>query len=297
MLIDIHTHTAERRHPKLTRPNGSHYPTPERLIEMMDAAGIDMAVILCGVSPECRYTVNPPEEILRIAANYPDRFIPFCNFDPRYISNNTQSNFRPLLEAYKELGCKGIGEYTPNIPFDDPLNMNFFRHVEESGLPLIFHIAPRQGGYYGCVDELGLPRLEKVLKSFPGLTFLGHSQPFWAEISADVSEENRNTYPKGPITPGRVVELMRKYPNLHGDLSAGSGYNAISRDPEFGCAFLEEFSDRLYFGTDIANDPQETPLVGYFKKLEAEHLVSAETLEKIRWQNASRLLNLQKKTG
>jgi uncharacterized protein len=292
MLIDIHTHTAEKRHPKLTRPGGTSYPTPERLIEMMDAQGIDKAVILSGVSPECRYTIVPPEEILRIAKRYPERFIPFCNLDPRFLTNSEQSNFRHLLEAYKELGFKGIGEYTPNIPFDDPLNMNFFKYAEESGLPLTFHIAPKQGGYYGCVDDIGLPRLEKVLKTFPGLKFLGHSQPFWAEISTDVSEENRNSYPKGPVTPERIVELMRRYPNLHGDLSAGSGFNAISRDPEFGYAFMEEFSDRLYFGTDIANDPQDNPLVGYFKKLEDEHLVSAETLEKIKWGNASRLLNL-----
>lgn len=292
MLIDIHTHTAEKRHPKLTRPNGSHYPSPERLIEMMDASGIEKAVILSGVSPECRYTVNSPEEILGIASRHPGRFIPFCNLDPRYITNSTRANFRPLLEAYKELGCKGIGEYTPNIPFDDPMNMNLFQYVEESGLPLTFHIAPKQGGHYGCVDDIGLPRLEKVLKAFPGLTLLGHSQPFWAEISTDVSKENRDTYPKGPVTPGRVVDLMRQYPNLHGDLSAGSGLNAISRDPEFGYSFMEEFPDRLYFGTDIANDPQETPIVEYFKKLEEQNLVSAETLEKIQWKNAARLLNL-----
>jgi len=50
-----------------------------------------------------------------------------------------------------------------------------------------------------------------------------------------------------------VVELMRKYPNMCGDLSAGSGFNAVSRDPEFGYAFLEEFQDRLYYGTDISD--------------------------------------------
>jgi len=211
MLIDIHTHTAEKRHPKLQRPDGSHNPTPERLIEMMDASGIDKAVILSGVSPEYRYTIIPPEEILRIAEKYPDRFIPFCNIDPRYLTNSTQANFRPLIEVYKELGCKGIGEYIPNIPFDDPLNMNFFQYAEESGLPLTFHIAPKQGGYYGCVDDIGLPRMEKVLKAFPGLTLLGHSQPFWAEISMDVSEENRNSYPKGS-NPGQGCRTYAEIP-------------------------------------------------------------------------------------
>lgn len=273
--------------------NGSYHPTPQRLIEMLDDAGIDMAVVLPLVSPECRYTPVTPEEALEICAEYPKRLIPFCNFDPRYFTNSPNANFRPLLEAYKELGCKGIGEYMPNLNFDDPLNMNFFAQVEEAGLPLTFHIAPQIGGYYGCVDDVGLPRLEIVLKTFPKLVFLAHSQYFWAEISTDVVQDGKRVaYPKGKVTPGRVVELMRKYPNLHGDLSAGSGLNAISRDPEFGYRFMEEFQDRLYWGTDICNDPQKLPVVDYFHKVEAERLISQVAYEKIAWRNANRLLKL-----
>ena len=122
-------------------------------------------------------------------------------------------------------------------------------------MPVIFHIG-NPGIGYGLADELGLPRLEKVLGMFPNLAFLGHSQKFWAEISSDCSLEKRVGYPKGKIMPGgRIVELMRKYQNLHGDLSAGSGHNAITRDPEFGYKFIEEFQDRLYYGTDIS-DPK-----------------------------------------
>lgn len=291
-MIDIHVHCHKQRHAKLTRPGGGYSPTPERLVEMLDEADIAKAVVLCSVSPECEYTLTPPEEVLDICAGYPDRLIPFCNFDPRYLTNSPQANFRPLLEAYKELGFRGVGEYVPNLPFDDPLNMNLFAQIEEAELPVTFHIAPKVGENYGCADELGLPRLERVLRTFPNLVLLGHSQPFWAEISADVTAENRAGYPTGPVTPGRVVELMRSYPNLHGDLSAGSGFNAISRDPEFGYAFLEEFQDRLYFGTDLCTDLQETPIVDYFRKLKEERLVSAEAWEKIRWRNAARLLNL-----
>ena len=196
------------------------------------------------------------------------------------------------MEAYKELGCKGIGEYIPNLPFDDPLNMNFFGQVEELGLPVIVHVAPRIGGFYGLYDEIGLPRLEKVLKAFPNLIVLGHSQPFWAEISADVTEENRNTYPEGKVSPGRIVELMRTYPGLHGDLSAGSGLNAISRDPEFGYRFMEEFQDRLYFGTDICAPDTPTPLVDYLLRIRAEDKITQECFDKIAKQNAVRLLDL-----
>ena len=293
MLIDIHTHTCKPRHPKVTRPNGSHYPSPERLIEMMDAADIDKAVVLSTLSPEFRYTLVTPEETIENCARFPGRLIPFCNMDPRYLTFSPKSDFRPLLEAYKELGCKGVGEYIPNLPFDDPLNMRFFEAVEEVGLPLTFHVSGAIGGSYGCYDEAGLPRLETVLRAFPDLVFLGHSQPFWAEIGLDaVRDGGRVGYPKGPVTPGRVVELMRQYPNLHGDLSANSGFNAISRDPEFGFRFMEEFQDRLYWGTDIAGDRQELPIVEYFRSIEADGSISREAFDKITWRNADQLLGL-----
>jgi predicted TIM-barrel fold metal-dependent hydrolase len=208
------------------------------------------------------------------------------------VGNRPESDFRRILRFYREAGCRGFGEYIPNVPFDHPVQMNLFRQVEEVGLPLTFHIAPDPVGYYGCYDDLGLPRLEKVLKACPALKFFGHSQPFWAEIGADVTEETRSGYPKGRVKPGRIVDLMRRYPNLYGDLSAGSGFNAISRDPEFGYGFMEEFQDRLMFGTDICWPGQETPIVEYFQKLRQEKLISPQAWEKIAWRNADRLLGL-----
>jgi uncharacterized protein len=290
MLIDIHTHCSFKS--GLTRANGTRYPEPEELIAALDASGIDKAVVLSTVSPECRYVLVPPEHSLAIATEYPDRLIPFCSLDPRFLTNSTDADFTEYLEYYKALGCKGVGEYIPNIPLDHDLNMNVFSHVEKSGLPLTFHLTPEIGGNYGCVDDLGLPRLEHVLRSFPALTLLGHSQVFWAEIGTDVDKTSREGYPAGSVEPGRLVDLMRSHQNLHGDLSAGSGFNAISRDPEFGYEFMTEFQDRLYFGTDIANVPQDLPIVDYFRKLDREELIGGEALEKITWRNANKLLRL-----
>ena len=293
MFIDIHTHTSTCD--GILRQNGSRYPTPEELIETMDANGIDKAVILSTVSTECRFVIVTPHEVMAIAQKYPDRFIPFCNLDPRMLQNNISSDFRPMLNYFKKSGYKGIGEYFPNIELDHPLNMNLFAQVEEvGGLPILFHLANtlNHNGQYGCYDDIGLPRLEKVIKAFPKLIFLAHSQVFWAEISNDITEENRHGYPKGKVTEGRVSELMRKYPNLHGDLSAGSGFNAISRDLDFGIKFMEEFQDRLYFGTDIANQHQDLPQIPFFNRLEGERLISKAAFEKIIWQNAVKLFNL-----
>jgi hypothetical protein len=291
VLIDIHTHTC--RTDAVTRPNGTRYPRPDELVAMLDANGIDRAVILSGVSPECRSVFVTPEEVLGVAAEFPDRLIPFANLDPRMLTNGPNADFGPLLDHYKAAGCRGIGEYAPNLPFDDPLNLTLFEAVEAAGLPLIFHVAPAIGGFYGVYDDLGLPRLERVLKAFPDLVLLGHSQAFWAEISRDVTDGTRAGYPTGPIEPGRVVALMRAYPNLHGDLSANSGFNAISRDREFGLRFLDEFQDRLYFGTDLCNIPQETPIVGWFREIREQGLIREAAHEKIAWRNAARLLALE----
>ena len=292
MLIDIHTHFSRRRIDAPWVHEKYRFPCLEDMLVAMEAEGTDMAVILPIVSCECMTFPVPSQDALDVCAEYPDRFIPFCNVDGRMVRNSPEADFRPTLQYYKDKGCKGVGEYVTNLPFDDPLNMNVFKQVEEIGLPLTFHIAPKVGGHYGCYDDVGLPRLEKVLKECPKLTLLGHSQPFWAEIGADVTEESRNTYPKGKVTAGRLVQLMREYPNMHGDLSAGSGCNAITRDPEFGCAFMEEFQDRLYYGTDICNVPQENPIVPYFRKLKADKLISEQAYEKITWRNANRLLGL-----
>jgi hypothetical protein len=290
MFIDIHTHVT--RTDSLPKPNGYRTPRPDELLAMMDERGIDRAVILPGVSPECRTVFTTTEEILGIAAEFPGRFIPFANFDARMLTNGDDADFGALLAHYKSAGCRGVGEYMANLPFDDTRNLNLFRHVEAAGLPLTFHVATRIGGMYGAFDDLGLPRLERVLQTCPDLVFLGHSQAFWSEIGRDVTEETRGGYPTGPVEPGRVVELMRAYANLHGDLSAGSGFNAISRDRDFGLAFLAEFQDRLYFGTDICNVPQETPVVEWFRGVREQGLLTDEVYEKITWRNAAGLLKL-----
>jgi len=292
VLIDIHVHTTVRPGP--LRPNGETYATPEQLIAMHDARGIRMGVILPGGAPECAHHQLSQDECLDVVARHPGRFVAFCNPDPRMLTNSPEANFTPMLEYYKSQGCKGVGEVCANLPFDDPRVWNFLVHCEACRLPVTFHVATQIGGTYGLYDELGLPRFEATLRKFPQLIFLGHSQPFWAEISGDVTEATRGGYPKGPVAAGgRVVELMRSCPSLCGDLSAGSGHNAVSRDPAFGHRFLEEFQDRLFFGTDICAPSNKTPLVEFLREAVEGGHISREAYEKIGWRNAERLLGLR----
>ena len=138
--------------------------------------------------------------------------------------------------------------------------------------------------------------LEGALQKFPKLKFIGHSQPFWFEISEydykNVTVEERCAYPAGPVTPGRVPYLLRKYDNLYADLSADSAGNAIMRDPDYGVRFLTEFQDKLMFGTDMANTTFIYPLCFYLKALVRQGKLSREVFEKIGHANAEKLLGV-----
>ena len=251
-----------------------------------------------GGGPECSRQPQSFEEVLSVCDEFPGRFMPFLCFDPRMLSNSPEAPLDELVAFYKDKGCKGAGEIMANLPFVDPRVQNLFSAVEKNGLPLTFHIATKIGGTYGLYDDPGLPGLDISLMRFPDLVFLGHSQAFWAEIGELSSPDARGGYPAGPISrPGRVVELMRKYPNLHGDLSAKSGFNAVCRDEAFGIGFLNEFQDRLYYGSDITYRDMEFALRNWLIDMKRSRKITEDVFEKIAHRNARRLLGLEKPDG
>ena len=291
MFIDIHVHV--RRIPGPLRHGKPAYARPEQLIERYDAIGVEKAVLLPGVSPECAYVPQSNEETLEICEAYPGRFIPFCNVDPRAMTNSADAPLGDILRHYRDRGCKGVGEICANLPFLDPLVQNLFKHAEDAGLPVTFHIACRIGGIYGLYDDPGLPQLEYCLQKFPKLQFLGHSQSFWAEMAPLETPADRAGYPDHSVEEeGVVPKLFRRYPNLLGDLSAGSGCNALRRDPDYAVQFLDEFQDRLFFGTDICAPDTPTPLVDFLLDLRKANKISQTVFQKVARENAIRLLRL-----
>ncbi len=291
--IDIHVHTIPR--PGMLLEGGDTYATPEQLIDIYDKIGVEKGVLLPEIYVECSHDTNSHREIQDIVATWPERFAWFCNIDPRQGSYSTRTNFSRFLEYYKSLGVKGVGELCANLYFDDPLVMNLLSHCEACQMPVIFHMGIVGGSDYGLGDTFGLPHLENALKAFPKLKFIGHSQKFWAMISGNVTETEWLGYPTGKITPGgRLIELMEKYENLCCDLSAGSGYNAMTRDPEFTYYFFETFADRIYYGTDICSPNNiHSPMLklsAFLDDCMENNYISCATYEKICRGNALRLL-------
>ena len=296
MLIDIHVHCMR----KISLPycfGTEPMIWPEKLLSLYDQAGIAMGVLLPCAIPDGMHFVQSNEDILDYAEAHPTRFIPFCNLDPRLLFNDPDANFTYLMDYYRERGCKGIGEMTANLPFSDPRVRNLFRYAERKRFPVTIHIGTQNGKTYGLIDQCGLPGLEAILQECPELRILGHSQAFWSHISGDVNEQTWAGYPKGKVAPGgRIPELMRKYPNLLGDLSAGSGCNALARDPDFACEFLDEFQDRLFFGTDVCRPCNDKDVLILLKNFLGELLeqgrISESIYAKVTHLNAIRLLNL-----
>lgn len=258
--------------------------TPSYLLKLMDEHGIEKACLLPIESPEETHYYITTEYVLGVCKRHPDRFVPFCNVDPRRGNADLSTDFHTILREYRDRGCKGLGEAMSGLYVDDPRLQLIYEACGELGLPIVFHLDALRN-----VDEVGLPRFEAMARKFPQTAFIGHGQHFWAEISSDVTEADFSAYPSGPVKPGGAVgRLLAEYPNAYGDLSAFSGFNALTRDAEFGKRFLEQFQDKLLFGTDLCRRNQEVQITGYLKA----DWISPGAYRKITRGNSEKLLGL-----
>lgn len=288
--IDVHAHVSMWSENLLTF--NAPIISPEQLKENYKELNIEKGFILPILSPEARNFVQSNEEMEYVSNTHSDTLFWFCNVDPRMGKNSVHSDLSVIINHYKQRGAKGVGEITANMYIDDPLMDNLFYHCCQCDMPVTIHMASKKYDAYGVIDDLGLIRLEKLLKKYPKLKVLGHSQCFWSEIGDNVTEENRAEYVKGKVTEGAVVRLLRECPNLYCDLSAGSGYNALKRDEDFAYRFIEEFGDRLLYGTDLYLPDQKTFLADWLDNSYKNGCITKENYKKICRENAIRLFNL-----
>lgn len=284
--IDLHMHVMTTWNiPRIGKLNISN---PKKMLAHMDELGIEKAVLMS--SGEKKTPLGKNETNRKICAKYPERFAWMCTLDPVH-----EDTVYERLAAYKEQGAIGVGEFTVNRRLDDSFLQAVFAAAEKLEMPVTIHMSPEVGYSYGVVDEPGLPLLEEVLKTYPKLKVLGHSQTFWIEMSGDApkDKEGRNSWGKGPvIAGGRVPELFERYGNLYGDLSANSAGQAIMRDPEFGLGFLEAYQDRLFFATDMVNSDMVFPLGAWLDEQAQKGTLRREAYEKICRTNAKRVFGL-----
>lgn len=275
--IDVHTHLGRTW-------TGQKQLSAKELVEWMDEHNVAKAVVLPLVSPESSSYLNLTELALDGAKQFPDRLVPFCCIDPRTSYTGGKAGLTSMLKEYVDQGAKGLGEYKVGLPIDDPRSMKVYEVCDDLKLPVLFHCDNLRN-----TDKAGLPGLERVLKAFPNVNFLGHGPGFWASISGDLTDAGLGGYAKGKVAPGGALDrLFDAHKNLWGDLSAGSGANAIARDLEFGREFLIRRADRMMFGTDYLQIGQPVPQFELFANLDLPDDVRA----KIERDNAANLLGI-----
>lgn len=276
--VDVHTHLGQTW-------NHTRELTAKALLEWMDAHEVAQAVVLPLVSPESSSFLLTSDFVLRETKPHRDRLIPFCCIDPRTTYSGGRHGLKHMLQAYVDQGARGFGEHKPGVAIDDPRNMDIYAVCGELKLPVLFHLDEQRN-----TDAPGLPGLERALKANPSTNFIGHGPGWWASISGGITAADMAAYPKSKVAPGGAIDrLMDAYANLFGDLSAGSGEGALSRDLEFARQFVARRADRLMFGTDYLSPGQEVPQFDLFSK-KLEHPADVEA--KVFRDNARRVLGL-----
>ena len=276
-FVDVHTHLGQTW-------NTTQPLTAEALLRWMDSNEVAQAIVLPLVSPESSSYPLTSDFVLAETAPHRDRLAPFCSIDPRTSFSGGRKGLVDMLKRYIDSGAKGFGEHKPGVKIDSPQNLALFAACADVKLPVLFHLDNERN-----VDAPGLPGLAKVLAATPDLPFIAHGPGWWASISAGVTQADLGGYPRGEVNAGGAIDtLMDRFPNLYGDLSAGSGANAIRRDLKFGRDFLIRRADRLMFGTDFLSPGQEVPQFALFDELDLPDDVEA----KIFRENARRVLQI-----
>ena len=290
MKTDIHLHLTWKQMPANDMGTIS---SAENMLSHLKEMDISKGIVMSsGEGNNPLMPICDNRECRTIAEQFSGIYYWMCNVDPV-----EPATVYERLAQCKARGAVGIGEFMVNQRIDSPFIQSVFSAAEKLSLPILFHMSPQEGYQYGIVDEPGLPLLEESLKKYPNLVFIGHSQPFWHEITKNPGDtlEERMAWGTGDIIPGgRVPYLFEHYPNLHGDLSANSGGCAIMRDEDFGLAFLKKYNRRLMFGTDMANTDMTFPLGAWLDEKYKKGKLDRETYENICFRNADRLLNLDK---
>jgi uncharacterized protein len=259
----------------------------------MEGCGVTDAVLLARASAS--------EQIKAIQAKYSKRFVWAATADI-----TKPDAVETLTKAVKD-GAQGLGEIKFHVEADGPELRSMYALAAELNVPILVHFQEVQHFEGEGVFSTGFKRFESMLKTYPKTTFIGHADAFWANVSADYA--NEAAYPSGPIKRGGVTDkLLGDYANLHGDLSANSGNNALSRDPEFTADFLARHQNKLVFGSDCscqdghgggvsqANNPAATRLSGKCVARETLTLLKKHTgpavFRKLTWENGRKLFKI-----
>jgi predicted TIM-barrel fold metal-dependent hydrolase len=268
-IIDIHQHI----------PYSGR--TSAQMMAHQRAMGISFTILLpAGSRFGLEAGVNPYPETQAFAEKYPDRFAWFAN------EVTDQPDAVDVIRRQLKSGAIGIGEQKFYVASDSQGIEKIAALAGEFDVPMLMHF--QQGTYNNDIN-----RFHRILEKFPKVNFIGHAQTFWGNISQNYEKV---LYPKGPVIPGGITDrLLSDYPNMYGDLSAGSGYQAFIRDEDHAHAFFARHQDKLLYGSDCSDPVGHGPACSGINQIASVRKFSPDKKaeRKILYENARRVLKLK----
>jgi predicted TIM-barrel fold metal-dependent hydrolase len=269
-IIDIHQHT-----------NYSGR-SDEELITHQREMGVSKTILLpAGSKYGLAAGAGGNDTVVALAHRLPKEYVFFANELPDI------PEARPVIEKFLKMGAIGIGEQKFPVEVDS-------KHIEliadiaaEHRVPVLLHFEHKHYNF-------GIENFHKVLERHPKVNFIGHAQTWWGNI--DKNHDQTQMYPKTPVTPGGITDrLLSDYPNMWGDLSAGSGLNSMLRDEGHAREFLKRHQDRLLFGSDCSDRKAGSekclgvPIIAAVRKLAPDKKAERKML----YGNASKLMKIK----
>lgn len=276
-VVDIHQHTLY------------HGRNDAELLSHQRAMGIAQSILLPAGSPQqIPSTHNGRSNGLAARCGGNETVETFAKAHPReFVFGANEVTDLPdaprEIERYLKRGACIIAEQKFAVDCDSPYTERIAALARDYNVPVLIHF---QVGEY----NLGFERFHRVLERFPTVNFIGHAQTWWANV--DEYHDGRSLYPNGPVIPGGLTDrLLSDYPNMFGDLSAGSGLNFLVRDEDHAGWFLHKHQEKLLYGSDCADAIGRGPgCQGAQTLFQVRRLVEdARAREKILWRNAHRL--------
>jgi predicted TIM-barrel fold metal-dependent hydrolase len=195
----------------------------------------------------------------RFAKAHPEHYL-FAACEVPDLPDATQE-----IEKYLKLGGVAIAELKFGVECDSPEMQRIYQMAADYRVPVLMHWQYKM--YY-----YGFERFYTMLEKYPKTTFIGHAQ-----------------------TPGGITDhYLSDYSNMYGDLSAGSGLNAFTRDEDHAREFIQRHQDKLLYGSDC-ND-----LDGQGSKCSGSQMIAAirrlsptkDIQRKLLYKNAKRVFRV-----
>jgi predicted TIM-barrel fold metal-dependent hydrolase len=234
----------------------------EDIVKDLDKREVEVAVI---TGRDCEKTYDVPannKSVVEFVKAFPEKFIGFYGLDP----HKGMDAVRELTEAVEQKGMKGaaVDPYLSHLYPNDAKYYPIYSKCCELEIPIIFTTGPATLVDGAVMDHVAPRYIDFVARDFPELKIIiSHGGYPWVNEAVFVTQRNANVY----------LEFSEFELSPQSDIYIKAAETIIP--------------DQILFASAHPFVEQETAL-----KIYKELPWSAETLEKVMYTNAKKVLGL-----